>query len=192
MTTSTHDNQGLAPEAGRMAPTGDELAQAIEILLATPDSVLSDAVLVLLEEQRNRARDRGDLDVLVDAAFSRGIDAQGRARDPWIEHGMVFCPGSLIERSATSHECTFGHVGEDWIWESPELVTDEVRQSPGAGRHRQHSISVLGAVEGLELDVISSTKRQGLHKMTSVRSYRVRGGELELTSTRSPKVTGHR
>ena len=170
------------------AGSGDPLEQ----LLAASDDRLSAAIAALVEEQRGRARDRGDLGALLEAAFDRGFDAQGHAKEPWIEHGLLFCPGSLVERSATSHDCVFAHIDEDWVWESPELVQDAVRQHRGRGAHHQHSISVVGVIEGLELDHIGAKKRSGAHQMTSVRSYRIRAGALELVSTRTPRVTGHR
>jgi len=176
-----------------LLPASDAAVEAALALLGeASDDQLQRALVVLGEVQLSRAQSRGDLDALIELGFAVGFDASGKARAPWIVEGIIICPGSVLERSATSHECTFVHVGESWVWECEELALDEVRRGVLKGKGNQRSVSLLGAIEGLELDLISSKKRQGVHAMSSVVSYKVNGGALEVVSTRTPKADRHR
>jgi hypothetical protein len=165
--------------------------------LLTGLDVLSDAELasvgaVVAELQRARAMARGDLDTLIEDGFARGFDRQGHALFPWVDGSVLVCPGSVVERSRESHECTFVHIGEEWVWESGELLIDDVRRSMAGTRATQRSVSLVGVREGLEFDLIRSKKLQGSHSMLSVASYRITGGTIELVSTRAPRVSSHR
>src|ERR1035438_10281416 len=131
------------------------------------------------------ARVWGDLGALVELGFESGFNANGTARAPWIGSGIVICPGAIVERSALSHECSFVNVGGDWVWESEELLLDEVRRVPGGPRTHQRSVSLLDAREGLELDVLASKKRQGVHQLQSKTSYEISDGVLRVVATRA-------
>jgi hypothetical protein len=156
------------------------------------DDELWDLAARVADEQRRRAVESGDIDALCAEGFDRGFDAKGHARDPVVSSGLVVCYGSLVERSAMSHECRFANLGGDWVWEHPEVIHDEIRKLVERGRHHQRSVSVLPALEGLGIDLVSSTMRQGVHHMTQVRSFQVRGGALELVNARTVRTDRHR
>jgi len=170
-----------------------QVSAALELLGNAGDSQLSRAISVLLEVQRSRAEARGDLEALLEMGFDEGFDQSGHAKLPFIHAGIIICPGSLVEKSSTAHECAFVHLGETWVWEYEDLLLDEVRRGVLRSKNTQRSVSLLPASPGLELDLIRSKKRQGTHTMTSVISYRVDDdGKLEVVSTRTPRADKHR
>lgn len=140
---------------------------------------------------QERAVDDADIDALTEHGFTEGFTAAGVARDPWIRSGLLVCAGSRQDRSGTSHDCTFVAVGDSWVWECGDLVNDEVRRIAGP-RQSLRTVSIVAPVEGMELDVVVSRMRQGMHQMREVRSYVIRGGALELVTTRARKPDGHR
>ena len=153
-------------------------------------SVLSDSdvdglVVALLAEQQSRALLRCDSDALVDVGFVDGFDARGFARPPWLVEGMLICPGSVVERSASSHDCMFVSVAGVWVFNCEERVVDVVRKVPAGPREHQRSVTVLASFEGLVFDVVSSRMRDGKHRMRGVRQFRVEHGELVVVSDRA-------
>ena len=177
--------------AGRRGTVGDVPLPDANTLSACSDEELAELAADVADEQRRRALAAGDLDTVVEQGFAEGFDAKGAASDPWVVGHLLVCPGSKVDRSSASHECRFVHLGGSWIWESAEKVVDEVRRLPGP-RPSVRTVTVVVATEGLELDVVASRLRSGVHQMTSVRSYVVRRGELELVSTRAREASGHR
>jgi hypothetical protein len=143
-------------------------------------------------EQRRRCLESGDTEAVVEHGYTTGFDTKGHARDPVLAHGFVICHGSVVEKSASSHDCRFVHVGDDWVWECPDTIVDDVRKIADRGRLHQRSVSLLAPVEGLELDFITSTMRQGAHRMVRTMSYRIDGGQLELIQSRVVKDVHHR
>jgi hypothetical protein len=144
------------------------------------------------EEQQRRALEAGDLDAVVDDAFEQGFDARGMATDPWITpSGLLVCPGSKIHRSKQSHRCRFVAVGERWVWDAAEKLTDEVRQLPD--RHESvQTVTVLAAVDGLRIDVVTSKASGGAHTRESSSSWEVSAGGLEPASSRGAGPGDHR
>ena len=140
-------------------------------------------------EMRSRAVVGGDLDALLNEGFELGFDTSGAARPPYLRGGIVVCPGSKVASSAMAHKCRFVAVGEGWVWESADLVGDEIR---GRGRHSTASVSLLVAREGLELEVVSSRARGGTHERISVDAYRVRDGQLVTLGQRPGRNREHR
>jgi hypothetical protein len=165
---------------------------AVELLLKGDDGDMREAVSRLTEELRVRARARGDLDEMVEVGFARGFTSTGMATSPWIESGLILCPGSVVVNSSASHECSFVNVADTWIWESDEALLDVVRQVPAGAKTHQRSVSILDAREGLEFNVLVSRMRQGSHALKRGTSYVVRGGALVVVSTRAVRADGHR
>ena len=159
------------------------------------DTDLGGWVSTLLEEQRQRALLRCDPDALVDAGFADGFDAKGFARQPWLVEGMLVCPGSVVERSATGHDCVFVSVDGVWVFNCEDRVVDVVRKVPAGAREHQRSVTVLAASEGSEFDVVSSRMRDGKHRMRGVRRFRVENSALVLVSDRAtstpPPASSH-
>jgi hypothetical protein len=155
-------------------------------------SELREHIAEALEEQRRRAAGDGDFDAISEPWFTSGFDRQGVAKTPEIVGDLLLCFGSIIEKSSTSHDCVFVHIGEHWVWEHPDVMHDAVRKRPERGREHQRSVTFLPAFEGFEFDVVSSRMRQSAHRMQSSRSYKVIGGKLELISTREVSAQQHR
>lgn len=171
-----------------MESSDEAWSRCIETLVSLGDEDLSAAIYELSAERTRRALGRGDLDAVVELGFEEGFSPRGVALDPWVASGLVICPGSLVEKSATSHDCRFANVDGTWVWESDVTLVDVVRRVGSGARTSQRSISLLEAVDGLSFDVIEAKKSQGQHRMTRVRSYCVRDGQLQLVATRAPKV----
>jgi len=168
-----------------------EIASLLPILVAASEEDIAELIAILIEEQRGRALARGDLEAIVEQGFELGFDSTGKAKTPWIDRGIVVCPGSVIERSALSHDCVFVNVDDTWVWESDDLVLDDVRRGLMRGKENQRSISLLAARDGLCFDVIASKKRQGVHQMVAGSSYEIKNGKLELIGSRAVKPRGH-
>lgn len=160
-----------------------------EDLRVLGDVPLGNLVTLAIEEQRRRALEGGDTEALVEDGFERGFNSKGEARDPWLASGILVCPGSKVDRSALSHECTFVNVDDSWVWESPDRIHDDVRNLPGP-RTVMRTVTLVLASEGMEVDMVSSKQRNGVHEMKSVRSFVVKGGKLELVNARAPKTSG--
>jgi hypothetical protein len=142
------------------------------------------------DEQQRRALAAGDLDAVVGDAFDRGFDGRGMAVEPWItDEGLLVCPGSKIHRSKQSHRCRFVAVGDCWVWEAAERITDELRWLPDRSDSLQ-TVTVLAAVDGLVIDVVTAKASGGAHTRESAVAYEVRGGALEAVASRTA-VSGH-
>lgn len=157
---------------------------------------LSDADLARLianarTVQHERALADGDLDALVAEGFRSGFTRPGRAVDPWVTGRVLVCPGSLTGTSRSSHECSFVKVGEAWVWQAEERLLDEVRPLQSPGHFEQRSVTLLAAVDGLELDLVTCKARSGTHRLVAARSFVLDEGVLRLVRTRSVQVDGH-
>ena len=110
-------------------PSDEEVLAALGVLESAGDPQVSAAIEHLTEIQRQRAQARGDLDALLELGFEKGFDTSGHALAPFVVEGIIICPGSVVERSANSHECAFVHIGDDWVWESSQTLIDTVRRT---------------------------------------------------------------
>lgn len=155
------------------------------------DDELGALLGLLLEEQKRRAVEAGDVNALIEEGFAKGFTAKGEAREPWMQAGLLVCPGGRLDKSGTSHTCGFVHIGEDWVWETPDKVYDEVRTIPGP-RPQMRSVTVVGAYEGMEVDFITSRTRGGAHERIAAKSFVVKAGTLEAVSVRTSKASSHR
>jgi hypothetical protein len=161
-------------------------------LAAATDDQLAHTVAAILAVQHERALTGGDLGALTEKAFLEGFDHRGEAGRPWIEAGLLFCPGHWKEKSKTSHECTFVSVDGQWVWDTGSHVVDEKREVPGPRRLMQF-ITVVPVVEGAKVDMVSSKSRSnGPCEMQKATSFQVRAGELVEVSARARKPNGHR
>lgn len=121
-----------------------------------------------------RVSDRGDLDAILERAFSTGFDHKGMARRPWVEGELVVCPGARIAASPASHRCRFVACGDAWAWQVDDAVADEMRPRGPV----LHTVTLLAARPGIELDVVTSQARGGVHRRQSSVRYRLDGGRL--------------
>lgn len=161
------------------------------------DETLAMLVSVIREEQRGRALAIGDPDAVADSAFTIGFDRTGLARDPWLVDGVVICPGGKVHRSKMAHRCRFVHVTdgswEGWVWEHFDSVIDLVRYPAGFGDGTMQSMTLIPAVDGIELDVVTSKATTAGHAREKVSSFRVERGELVSIPTSGRNTPqGHR
>ena len=156
-----------------------ELEEMVQAMDSEDLSVLASMVR---DEQQRRALESEDLEAVVEDAFTNGFDGRGMAVEPWITPGgLLVCPGSKIHRSKQSHRCRFVAVGERWVWDAHEKLCDEVRQFPQRSDSVQ-TVTVLAAVDGLVIDLVTSKASGGAHKRESALAWEVRSGALEPTS----------
>jgi hypothetical protein len=164
---------------------------------ALDDDTLAELAAHLADEQRRRARLRGDLDALVADAFDTLFDSAGTARTPHITHGIVLCPGSLTGSSqpGASHDCVFHHLTDadgdgHWVFEHPDRLSDTIRHTTVRGTAVQQSITALPAVEGLTISRIGSKARAGKHQRRSITTWAVHNGTL-VDAHPAPAPTRH-
>lgn len=168
-------------------PPKDSAASALvsaETVAALPDDLLEDLIQLAIHEQRERAIAAADPDALVELGFAEGFRSNGLPIEPWIVEGIIVCPGARIDKSATSHDCAFVAVGDDWVWQYDERLADVIRQIPAA-KPRMQSVSLIAAYEGLELDWVQSKMKNGVHEMQKAQSYVIKEGELCHVTSRA-------
>lgn len=154
------------------------------------DGDLAGLYAAIADEQRRRAREAGEIGALVEAAFERAFVRAGRW-EPWMEGGLLFCPGELIGAGTLRHDCSFCRVGDEWSWESSDLIVDEVRHVPHRSKIAQRSISVLAVPDDTTVDLVVSRLSGGAHRLVRATSYRVRRDGLDVVATREAR-TDHR
>lgn len=158
------------------------------------DDGLTRLIAEALSEQHRRAVEGADIDALIEWGFANGFSTAGQPRDPSVQSGVLVVTGSRLSRGSrpnANHDCTFVSVGGVWVWEHQDLMHDVIRNLPGP-KPQMLSVSLLPALEGLELDLVSSQYRQGAHRLRSSRSFQIAAAELNLVSTRAVAAKTHR
>lgn len=155
-------------------------------LRAASDAQLSALVTAVKSEQQRRALEGGDLDAIADHAFRDAFTSR-EPHVPWLEHGLLICPGLLVETSRLSHRCIFVAVGDHWCWEHPDTVFSDVRRLAEGSRSTRRSIAIIAAHDGIEYDVVSMRYR-GVHEVQSIRSFALVGGVVTAVATRARRA----
>lgn len=184
--TSDHFGQG-----GTVAEVNEERTPTWPLLSELSAEVLRELASEVNAELARRLLEGSDLAAITEQAFTRSFDRGVNVEPHVTEDGLLVCPGVKLDRSSLSHECCFTHIGENWSWEHPEKLHDEIRYIPGA-RTTMRSITILPAFEGLEFDVVTSKMRSGTHEMRQVRSYVIKDGLAQIVATRTPRINRHR
>lgn len=148
------------------------------------DDELHHVAELVRQVQIERAIGSGDEDAIVSAAFESGFGRDGLGSLPWIEGNVIVCPGGTVGKSKTSHKCRFVSVDDSWVWESPLLLREDKRSSPGTDEGFR-AVALVPVVDGTAIDVVSGRQRSGQHSVTHVVSYEVRSGELVEVSQRT-------
>jgi hypothetical protein len=162
---------------------------AVEMAGALDGSTLTHLGAALRDEQRRRAVAAGDHDAVISEAFDVGFGRDGLGALPWVSGGYVVCPGAIVAKNRSSHRCRFVSVDDVWIWDSPHLVTETKRSSPGTvGGFR--AVALLPLLEGMALDVVTGRLRSGQHGVDRVVSYEVREGALQEVAQRVVSAAG--
>ena len=146
---------------------------------------LSDGALLQLAhlvdaEQHRRALEAADPVALIAEGFNDGFDRRGLPLPPVLDHGVLRCHGSLIAKSAASHLCGFTAIDHQWCWQAESLIDDEVRRDG----HSMMSVTLIAAHEGMVVEQVRSSSRQGLHQRQSVEAWQVTDGELVRCASR--------
>ena len=150
---------------------------ARELAAKLPDEALIELAAALRDEMQRRARESGDADAVIEAAFDAGFARDGLGVLPWIEKPFLVCPGGLVAKNRANHKCQFVSVDENWVWESSDLIREDKRSMPGDDEGFR-AIALLPIVEGMQLDVVRARMRQGQHNVERVTSMTVRRGRL--------------
>lgn len=166
-----------------------DLDAIVGALFELSDVELSGVAEAVAAEQRSRASAQGDLSALVDDVFRTGFDSQGMARAPWLVGGVLVCPGSKVGATPASHRCRFVAIGDAWVWESRDVLLDEMRQ---VGNGRTHTVTLIAAFDGLEGWTVTSKARSGRHERQQADGFRVEGGQLVTTEIRAKVNRPHR
>ena len=183
MTSRPRKPRRFATAARHLREDPDAPAELVERL---SDDALTELSAAIREEVHRRALAHGDRDAIVAAAFETGFGRDGLAHPPWVEAGLVVCPGGLFGKNRANHRCRFVSVSGVWIWESSELLHESKRSLPGA-EEGFRAVALLPLVEGLELDLVRGRLRRGQHSIDQVVSLEVRRGELVEVSQRAIK-----
>jgi hypothetical protein len=145
-------------------------------------------------EQHRRALEDADPNALIEDGFTNGFTQYNDVMTPWIIDGILVCPGLIVYKSRSSHDCTFVSValpGEEsghWVWDAPDKIVNDVRIEEGPPR-KQRSVALVVATEGLQVDLVTCKMRGGQHERQKSRDYRVERGELVLVTTRGKRVS---
>lgn len=161
-------------------------------LSSLSDLDLWELAALVRAEQVKRLIEVADPSTLTSEGFERGFSSQGHALEPIVISGMIVCYGSRIDKSASSHDCSFVKIDDEWVWDSPDLVTDDVRTT-AERRVSMRSVSLVPAIEGTKVDFISSKCKSGIHEMRKCSSFEVKDGVLVAVSSRTvAKSSSHR
>jgi len=164
---------------------------AAELAAKLPDEQLIELAAALRDEMQTRARQSGDADAVIEAAFEAGFARDGLGVLPWIEKPYVVCPGGLVGKNRGSHRCQFVSADDRWVWESCDLVREDKRSTPGDGEGFR-AIALLPIIEGMQLDVVRARMKQGQHNVERVTSMTVRRGRLVEVEQREVSARGAR
>jgi hypothetical protein len=130
-------------------------------------------------------------------AFGAGFDHHHAALLPWMEDGLLVCPGSVLG-TAVSHRCRFVALDGRWCWEHPMAIYDEIRRTETL-RPRFASVTLVGIEPGSEIVVVDSTVRRAVHRMTRTVVMVLENGALTVVhvgtramSKRRPELPEHR
>jgi hypothetical protein len=164
---------------------------ARELCERLPDDSLIELSAAIREETMRRAREAGDQDAVIEAAFSAGFARDGLGVAPWIESPFLICPGGLIGKNRANHRCQFVSADEIWVWESSDLIREDKRSMPGSDEGFR-AIALLPIIEGMQLDVVRARLRQGQHNVERVTSLKIKKGKLIEVERRDVSSRGAR
>jgi hypothetical protein len=162
-----------------------------ELCEKLPDEVLIELGAAIRDETMRRARDAGDQDAVIEAAFEKGFARDGLGILPWIAQPFLICPGGLVGKNRGNHRCQFVSVDDTWVWENSDLITEVKRSMPGSDEGFR-AIALLPIVEGTQIDVVRAKMRQGQHNVERVTSMKVRKGRLIEVERRDVSARGAR
>lgn len=164
---------------------------ALAVLDRLDNDELANIGEIVRQLTAKRAIARGDHDSIIAHAFEVGFGRDGLAMPPWVESGVIVCPGGLVAKSRANHRCRFVSVNDCWVWDSGELIREDKRSTPGPDDGFR-AVALVPAISGIELDVVTGKARAGQHSLDAVTSYEVRKGQLVEVSQRVVAAAGMR
>lgn len=116
--------------------------------------------------------------------------AGGRIAGPYVAGGVLVCPGGLSE-SGFSHRCRFVSIDDQWCFDHPGAVFDEVRWSAGRpgerrGRRAMRSVTLVDVDEGAVIDAVRARIEGGTHRLVEAVRFEVVEGALVSAGRRRP------
>lgn len=151
-------------------------------------AALSELAADIIIEQHRRALIEADPQALASWGFANMFDSRGVPNDPTVMSGMVVIAGYIVEKSSSSHLCCWATIGEDWVWESEEVLVHESKHPVGP-KKTQRGVSVAVAVEGMKIDMVFMRQSLRVHEMQKVRSFEIQKGKMVQTQARAKKAT---
>ena len=136
--------------------------------------------------------EKGDIETIIEEAFEVAFPKfDGVGLNPWVDGSLLICPGARIDKSQTKHVCKFVVTGEDWSWESGNMISDVIRRDQSSKKFKQQSITLVSPYEGMTVDVISQKSQNGKHLVDNVESFIFKNGKLEKTMSKSSRSRDH-
>jgi len=133
------------------------------------------------EEQQRRALAAGDPYALAEEAMQSSFDRRGLAAMPYVERGVLVCPGAVVGKSQTSHLCRFVVVDEQWVWDHPAVLLDRVDE---VGHHSRKTVTLLPALAGMTVTAVHSKKSAEGHRRIAADTFTVtEAGLVEASRT---------
>jgi hypothetical protein len=169
----------------------DDPDTARELCERLPDEALIELGAAIRDETMRRARDAGDPDAVIDAAFEKGFARDGLGVLPWIAKPFLICPGGLVGKNRANHRCQFVSADDTWVWENSDLITEVKRSMPGSDEGFR-AIALLPIIEGMALDVVRAKMRQGQHTVERVTSLKIKRARLIEVERRDVSARGAR
>ena len=172
---------------------------AITGFLAMVPSLSDVDLAAMIAECQSQLHERAlascDPEALMDEAHKHGFNARGMPYDPYLVgeegSGILVCMGTRIDKSSTSHDCSFVSVDDEWVWEHEDIIEEEIRR-PAGPKPVMRSVTLIPAHEGMKFDVVTCTASMNVHNVKHVKSFEVRDRQLVVVGSRAPKKSGHR
>lgn len=157
-----------------------------DVLARLDDSELVNVSALAAQMQSERAVARGDLDAIIADAFEVGFGKDNLAHQPWVNEGVVVCPGGLVWKTKMSHNCKFISINNTWVWDCMELIKEDKRSITGKNDGFR-AVALVPAIEGMQVDAVVGKARAGQHSMVKAISYEIRKGKLVEVAQRNVK-----
>ena len=162
--------------------TSADLDTVLSTITSLSDLSVSALITELQQEQRRRRLAAGDIDERIEEKFATGFKGRGLCAVPWIEDGVLWCPGEIIATSQSAHICQFVALGDEgWCYESDLKLGEVIKYKDKGG---QQSLTACEYHDGLEVVVVEMKASMGNHSMQKARTYKIVGDDLEYVGHR--------
>jgi len=161
----------------------------VGLLASLSDAQLSDVLTAAAAEMKSRALAGDTVSAVVERAFDK--QASLRQCDPYIDSGLLVCPGVKTTASTSSHDCVFAAIGDTWVWDYPDMVYDERRNIVVGSTPLRMSVTLVTAIPGMVVDLVRSKARSSpkCHALTVTTFTVTPGRQLAKTATRRMTTT---